>query len=172
MSDISIVNETSPEANWNRQGGRTGPPIESGWHSDLKLRQPHNKPLRGRQPESYVQAIGLYSSLQNQLSWVWMGPLQTSAAYLRFHLGRLVKLQGKVMTQNLEWWVILMVDCVTNFWLCCPPIRLQNIQLVSITRLITMRSQPNYFIVVVVVDIVIRIKHIHAGLYSQKRVTQ
>ena len=42
-------------------------------------------------------------------------PLQTIAAYLCFHLGRLDKLQGKVMTQKLEWWIILMVDCVTRF---------------------------------------------------------
>ena len=41
--------------------------------------------------------------------------LQTIAAYLRFHLGSLDKLQGKVMTQKLEWWIILMVDCVTRF---------------------------------------------------------
>ena len=41
--------------------------------------------------------------------------MQTIAAYLRFHLGRLDKLQGKVMThsEKLEWWIILMVDCVT-----------------------------------------------------------
>ena len=31
--------------------------------------------------------------------------LQTIAAYARFHLGRLDKLQGKVMTQKLEWWI-------------------------------------------------------------------
>ena len=43
------------------------------------------------------------------------GLMQTIAAYLRFHLGRLDKLQGKVMTQKLEWWIILMVDCVTHF---------------------------------------------------------
>ena len=49
-----------------------------------------------------------------------MYPLQTIAAYLRFHLGRLDKLQGKVMTQKLEWWIILLVDCVTLFGLYYP----------------------------------------------------
>ena len=70
-------------------------------------------------------------------------PLQTIAAYLRFHLGRLDKLQGKVMTQKLEWWIILMVDyCVTLFLLYNPPlhftewIRLQNIQTVLINSTI------------------------------------
>ena len=38
--------------------------------------------------------------------------------------------------------------------------RLQNIQSVLKPRLITMRSKPIYFVVVAVVDIVIRIKHI------------
>ena len=44
-------------------------------------------------------------------------PLQTIAAYLRFNLGRLDKLQGQVMThsEKVEWWIILMVDCVTHF---------------------------------------------------------
>ena len=42
-------------------------------------------------------------------------PLQTTAAYHAFHLGRLDKLQGKVMTLKLEWWIILMVDCLTHF---------------------------------------------------------
>ena len=37
--------------------------------------------------------------------------------------------------------------------------RVQNIQAVAITRLITIRTQPNSFVAVVVVDIVIRIKH-------------
>ena len=69
--------------------------------------------------------------------------MQTIAAYLRFHLGRLDKLQGKVMTQKLEWWIILMVDyCVTLFLLYNPPlhftewIRLQNIQTVLINSTI------------------------------------
>ena len=38
-----------------------------------------------------------------------LGPLQTIAAYICFHLGRLDKLQGKVMTQKLEWfewWIV------------------------------------------------------------------
>ena len=43
--------------------------------------------------------------------------LQIIAAYLHFHLGRLDKLQGKVMThsEKVEWWIILMVDCVIVF---------------------------------------------------------
>ena len=43
--------------------------------------------------------------------------LQTIAAYLHFNSGRLDKLQGKVMThsEKVEWWIILMVDCVTLF---------------------------------------------------------
>ena len=60
-----------------------------------------------------------------QYTWPggWGGALQTIAAYLRFHLGRLDKLQGKVMTQKLEWWIILMVDyCVTLFLLYNPPL--------------------------------------------------
>ena len=92
-------------------------------------------------------------------------PLQTIAAYLRFDLGRLDKLQRKVMThsEKLEWWIILMVDCVTRF---CPLLhfsvlmRVQNIKAVAKTRIITIRSQPNSFVAVVVVDIVIKIKHI------------
>ena len=70
------------------------------------------------------------------------------------------------MTQKLEWWIILMVDCFTRFLLYCPLLhfsvlmRLQDIQAVAKTRLITIRSQPNSFVAVVVVDIVIRIKHI------------
>ena len=94
--------------------------------------------------------------------------LQTIAASLCFHLGRLDKLQGQVMThsEKVEWWIILMVDCVTPFWLYCPPLhftvpmRLQNIQAVSITRLIKIRSKPNSLVVVVVVDFVLRIKRI------------
>ena len=44
--------------------------------------------------------------------------LQTIAAYLHFNSGRLDKLQGKVMThsEKVEWWIILMVDCVTLFF--------------------------------------------------------
>ena len=46
------------------------------------------------------------------------------------------------MTQKLEWWIILMVDCVTRFLLYSPPLhffvpmRLQNIEAVMITGLI------------------------------------
>ena len=69
-------------------------------------------------------------------------PLQNIAAYLCFHLGKLDKLQGKVMTQKVEWQINLMVDCVTHILLYSPPLhftvpmRLQNIQAVLITRLI------------------------------------
>ena len=44
-------------------------------------------------------------------------PLQTIAAYLRVHLGRLDKLQGKAVTHSceVEWWRTLMVECVTVF---------------------------------------------------------
>ena len=44
-------------------------------------------------------------------------PLQTIAAYLRVYLGRLDKLQGKVVTHfcEVEWWRTLMVECVTVF---------------------------------------------------------
>ena len=54
-------------------------------------------------------------------------PLQTIAAYLRFNLGRLDKLQRKVMThsEKLEWWIILMVDCVTHFLLYWPLLTFQ-----------------------------------------------
>ena len=45
-----------------------------------------------------------------------LAALQTIAAYLRFNLARLEKLQGKVMThsEKLEWLIILMVDCVVG----------------------------------------------------------
>ena len=41
--------------------------------------------------------------------------LQPIAAYLCLYWGILNKLQGKVVTnsEKLEWWIILMVDCVT-----------------------------------------------------------
>ena len=44
-------------------------------------------------------------------------PLQTIAAYLLVHLGRLDKLQGKAVTHfcEVEWWRTLMVECVTVF---------------------------------------------------------
>ena len=44
-------------------------------------------------------------------------PLQNIAVSFCFHLGRLDKLQGKVMThsEKLEWWIILRADCVTHF---------------------------------------------------------
>ena len=44
-------------------------------------------------------------------------PLQTIAAYFRVYLGRLDKLQGKVVTHfcEVEWWRTLMVECVTIF---------------------------------------------------------
>ena len=43
--------------------------------------------------------------------------LQTIAAYLCVHLGRLDKLQGKAVTHfcEVEWWRTLMVECVTVF---------------------------------------------------------
>ena len=43
--------------------------------------------------------------------------LQTFAAYLHVHLGRLDKLQGKAVTHfcEVEWWRTLMVECVTVF---------------------------------------------------------
>ena len=43
------------------------------------------------------------------------GPLQTIAAYFRLHWVIINKLQGKAVThgEKLEWWIILMVDCVT-----------------------------------------------------------
>ena len=42
-------------------------------------------------------------------------PLQTVAAYFRLHWVIINKLQGKAVThaEKLEWWIILMVDCVT-----------------------------------------------------------
>ena len=42
-------------------------------------------------------------------------PLQPIAAYLRLYWGILNKLQGNAVThsEKLEWWIILMVDCVT-----------------------------------------------------------
>ena len=41
--------------------------------------------------------------------------LQPIEAYLCLYWGILNKLQGKVVTnsEKLEWWIILMVDCVT-----------------------------------------------------------
>ena len=41
--------------------------------------------------------------------------LQTVAAYFRLHWVIVNKLQGKAVThgEKLEWWIILMVDCVT-----------------------------------------------------------
>ena len=42
-------------------------------------------------------------------------PLQTVAAYFCLHWVIINKLQGKAVThgEKLEWWIILMVDCVT-----------------------------------------------------------
>ena len=41
--------------------------------------------------------------------------LQTIAAYFRLNWVIINKLQGKAVThgEKLEWWIILMVDCVT-----------------------------------------------------------
>ena len=41
--------------------------------------------------------------------------MQTIAAYLHLHWGIPNKLQGKAVThsEKIEWWIILMVDCVT-----------------------------------------------------------
>ena len=41
--------------------------------------------------------------------------MQTIAAYFRFNWVIINKLQGKAVThgEKLEWWIILMVDCVT-----------------------------------------------------------
>ena len=47
---------------------------------------------------------------------VWyFGSLQPIATYLRLYRGILNKLQGKAVThsEKIEWWIILMVDCVT-----------------------------------------------------------
>ena len=43
--------------------------------------------------------------------------LQTIVAYLHFHLGRLDKLQGKVMThsEKLEWWIYFDVGLCHSF---------------------------------------------------------
>ena len=58
--------------------------------------------------------IGITSGKGSQ--WL-ISALQTIAAYLRVHLGRLAKLQGKVVTHfcEVEWWRTLMVECVTVF---------------------------------------------------------
>ena len=60
-----------------------------------------------------------------------------------YSTGLRIKPYVKVMTQKLEWWIILMVDyCVTLFLLYNPPlhftewIRLQNIQTVLINSTI------------------------------------
>ena len=44
-----------------------------------------------------------------------VGALQTIAAYFRSNWVIINKLQGKAVThgEKLEWWIILMVDCVT-----------------------------------------------------------
>ena len=46
---------------------------------------------------------------------IWGKSLQPITAYLRLYWGILNKQQGKAVTQSekLEWWIILMVDCVT-----------------------------------------------------------
>ena len=46
---------------------------------------------------------------------MWLKALQTVAAYFRLHWVIINKLQGKEVThgEKLEWWIILMVDCVT-----------------------------------------------------------
>ena len=43
-------------------------------------------------------------------------PLQTIPAYLCFYLGMLDKRKENVMihSEKLEWWIILMVNCVTT----------------------------------------------------------
>ena len=59
-------------------------------------------------------------------------PLQTIAAYLRVYLGRLDKLQGKVVTHfcEVEWWRTLIVECVTVFLLLNPT---SDLKLFSLT---------------------------------------
>ena len=66
---------------------------------------------------SHVQPYKVMYSLAHLCTALYshVQPLQTISAYLHFHLCRLDKLQGKVMTQKFEWWIIFMVDCVTHF---------------------------------------------------------
>ena len=69
--------------------------------------------------------------LLNYVRFCQCRSLQTIAAYLRF-LGRLGKLQGKVVThsQGFEWWRILTVECVAVFWLHNPPFELSTLKMV------------------------------------------
>ena len=113
------------------------------WHCVVVLSRLKYKLFSSGMPALFLKTFSAQALVHSMIRLsCFHRPLQTIAAYLRFHLGRLDKLQGKVMTQKLEWWIILMVDCVTHFWLYCPPfnfsvpMRLQNIQSVSITRLI------------------------------------
>ena len=72
----------------------------------------------------------MYWSLEKTLSDGWVG-VRGIAAYLRLYWGILNRLQGKVVThsEKLEWWIILMVDCVIILheyrakWLHNPPLK-------------------------------------------------
>ena len=67
--------------------------------------------------------MGNYRAVQKE-------PLQTIAAYLRFHWVLLNKLQGKAATptEKLEWWIILMVDCVSLAEYVQRPVCFVNVQ--------------------------------------------
>ena len=60
---------------------------------------------------SYWVLLKLLPSSANSL----LLPLQTVGAYFRLNWVIINKLQGKAVThgEKLEWWIILMVDCVT-----------------------------------------------------------
>ena len=80
--------------------------------------------IRNRMIEEYMILCSLaktnvfwQETISDKNTFCQLIPLQTFAAYLRIHLGRLDKLQGKAVThfREVEWWRTLMVECVTVF---------------------------------------------------------